>query len=84
MSGSLESFEFLNRGWDIRLLEGQSLRSVFVMLLLELFMLGMLTAMALYEAVRHHHFNWSTVFLFPVFILPVVRYARLIYRRLES
>ena len=82
MSRPLESFEFLNRGWDIRILETQSLRSVFVLLLLALFMLGMLTSVTIYEAVRLHRFNWSTAFLFPVFILAVFRYAPLVYRRL--
>jgi hypothetical protein len=82
MSRPLESFEYLNRGWDIRILETQSLRSVFVVLLLDLFMLGMLTSMTVYEAVRLHRFNWSTAFLFPVFILAVFRYAPLVYRRL--
>ena len=82
MSRPLESFESLNRSWDIRILESQSLRSVFVVLLLDLFMLGMLTSMMLYEAVRLHRFNWSTAFLLLVFILSVVRYAPLLYRRL--
>jgi hypothetical protein len=82
MSRPLESFEFLNRGWDIRILETQSLRSLFVWSLVDLFMLGMLTSMTLYEAVRLHRFNWSTAFLFPVFILSVFRYVPLVYRRL--
>jgi hypothetical protein len=82
MSRPLESFEFLNRGWDIRILETQSLRSVFVVLLVDLFMLGMLTSMTVYEAVHLHRFNWSTAFLFPVFILAVFRYAPVVYRRL--
>jgi hypothetical protein len=77
-----ESFEYLNRGWDIRTLETQSLRSVFVGLLLALFMLGMLTSLTIYEAVRLRRINWSAVFLFPVFILAVFRYAPLLYRRL--
>jgi hypothetical protein len=47
-----------------------------------MFMLGMLTIMTLYEAVRFHHFNWSNAFLFPVFILTAFRYAPLVYRRL--
>ncbi len=64
------------------MLETQSLRSVFVVLLLDLFMLGMLTSMTIYEAVRLHRFNWSTASLFPVFILAVFRYAPLVYRRL--
>lgn len=82
MSRPLEAFEHLNRGSDIRILETQSLRSVFVVLLLDLFMLGMLTSMTVYEAVRLHRFNWSTAFLFPVFMLAVFRYAPLVYRRL--
>jgi hypothetical protein len=82
MSRPLESFEFLNRGWDIRILETQSLRSVFVVLLLALFMLGMLTTLTIYEAVRLHRFNWTAAFLFPVFMLAVIRYAPMVYRRL--
>jgi hypothetical protein len=82
MSRPLESFEFLNRGWDIRLLETQSLRSVFVVLLLALFMLGMLTSMTIYEAVRLHRFDWSAAFLLAVFVLLVFRCAPVVYRRL--
>jgi hypothetical protein len=82
MSRPLESFEFLNRGWDIRILEAQSLRSVFVVLLLDMFMLGMLTTMTVYEAVRLHRFDWTAAFLFPLFLLAVFRYAPLVYRRL--
>ena len=82
MSRPLESFEFLNRGWDIRIRETQSLGSVFEWLLPDLFMLGMLTSMTICEAVRFHGFNWSTAFVFPVFMLAVFRYAPLVYRRL--
>jgi len=45
-------------------------------------MLGMLTSMTIYEAVRLHRFNWSAAFLFPVFILAVFRCAPEVYRRL--
>jgi hypothetical protein len=72
----------MDRGWDVRALETQSLRSVFVWLLLDLFMLGMLTSMMLYDAFRLHRFSWSNAMLLPVFILPAVRYSRLVYRRL--
>lgn len=82
MSRPFQSFEFLNRGWDIRLLESQSLRSVFVMLLFDLFMLGMVTSMMIYDVFRLHRFNWSIAILLLVFILPALRYSRLIYRRL--
>jgi hypothetical protein len=76
------SFEFMDRGWDVRALENQSLRSVFVWLLLDLFMLGMITFMMIYDVFRLHRFSWSNAMLFPVFILPAFRYSRLIYRRL--
>jgi hypothetical protein len=40
MSRIFESFEFLDKGWDIRALENQSVRSVFLWLLPLLFVLG--------------------------------------------
>lgn len=84
MSRPLESFEFMNRGWDVRLLEGQSPRSIFVWLLLDVFILGMLTSMVVFDAFRLHRFDWSTAILLPVFHLPVIRYSPLVYRRLDS
>jgi len=77
-----ESFKFMDRGWDVRALENQSLRSMFVWLLLDLFMLGMLTSMMIFELVHLHRFDWSGAMLLPVFILAAVRFSRLIYRHL--
>ena len=74
----------MNRGWDIRVLESRSLRSLFIVLLVDSFMLGMLAFMMVYEIVRRHRFDWSTAVLLPVFILSLVRYAPLIYRRLHQ
>jgi hypothetical protein len=51
-------------------------------LLLDLFMLGMLTSMTIYEAVHLHRFNWPAAFLLLAFILSVFRYAPVVYRRL--
>jgi hypothetical protein len=68
-----ESFKFLDRGWDVRALENQSLRSMFVYLSLALFMLGMLTSMMLYDVFRLHRFRWSNAMLLAVFILPAYR-----------
>jgi hypothetical protein len=82
MSHLFESFEFLDRGRDIRVLENQSLRSVFLWLLLLLFLLGADTAITAYQVFRLHLFNWSIVFNLPVVGLLAVRYARMIYRRL--
>jgi hypothetical protein len=82
MSRPFESFEFLNRGWDIRLLEGRSLRSVFLFLLLDLFVLGILTSTMVYDVLRRHRFDWSGATLTAVLILNVLRYSPIIYRRL--
>ncbi len=82
MSRLLESFEFLDRGWDVRVLEGQSLRSVFLWLLPLMFLLGVDTAFMAYQIFHLHRLNWSIVFNLLVFGLIACRYARIIYRRL--
>jgi hypothetical protein len=82
MSRLFESFEFLDRGWDIRALESQSLRSVFLWLLPLLFLLGADTAIEAYVIFHLHRFNWSIAFNVPVVGLLAFRYARIIYRRL--
>ena len=82
MSRPLESFEYLNRGWDVRLLESSSLRSLFVLVLVDLFMLGMLTFMMIYEIVRRHPFEWSIAIISLTLLLSAIRYVPLIYRRL--
>ena len=82
MSRLLESFEFLDRGWDIRALENQSLRSMFLWLLPLLFLLGADAFLEAYEIFHLHRLNWSIAFNLPVIGLIAFRYARLIYRRL--
>jgi hypothetical protein len=82
MSRLFESFEFLDRGWDIRTLENLSLRSVFLWLLPLLFLLGADTAIMAYLIFHLHRFNWSVVFNLAVIGLLCFRCARLIYRRL--
>jgi hypothetical protein len=84
MSRPFESFEYLNRGWDVRLLEGLPLRKVFAFLLLGVFMLGALTFMIAYEGFRFRRFNWANVMIFATLALSVVRYAGVVYRRLDS
>jgi hypothetical protein len=83
MSRLFESFEFLDRGWDIRVLESQSLRSVFLWLLLLVFFLGADAAVTVYQIFHLHRFHWSIVFDVPIFTFVAFRYARIIYRRLE-
>jgi hypothetical protein len=83
MSLPFESFDFLNRGWNVRLLEGLSLRKVFAFLLLDVFILGALTFMIIYEGFRHR-FNWASAMIFLTLALSVVRYSRVVWRRLDS
>jgi len=82
MSRLFESFELLDRGWDIRVLENQSLRSVFLWLLPLLFLLGADTVIEAYMVFHLHRFNWEISFNLPVVGLLTFRYARMIYRRL--
>ncbi|MFZ0137167.1 MAG: hypothetical protein WAK89_08920 [Candidatus Sulfotelmatobacter sp.] len=82
MSRLFESFEFLDRGWDIRALENQSLRSVFLWLLPLLFVLGADCVVEAYVIFHLHRVNWPIVFNLPVVGLLAFRYARIIYPRL--
>jgi uncharacterized membrane protein YsdA (DUF1294 family) len=81
MGGMFESFGFLDRGWDVRVLESQSLRSVFLCLLALVFVFGGDTALMAYQVFHLHRFDWSFVFILPVLTLLAFRYGRLIYRR---
>lgn len=55
---------------------------MFVWLLVDLFMLGMLASMMIFEFVRLHRFDWAGAMLLPVFILAAFRFSRLIYEHL--
>ena len=82
MSRLFESFEYLDRGWDVRALESQSLRSIFLWLLPLVFSLGADTAFMAHQVFHLHRLNWSMVLNLPVLTLLAFRYARLVYRRL--
>ena len=82
MGRLFESFEFL-RGWDVRVLENQSLRSVFLCLLWLVFFIGLDTALATYQIFHLHRLDWSLVINMAVLTLPAFRYARIVYRRLS-
>jgi hypothetical protein len=82
MSRIFESFEFLDRGWDIRILANQSIRSVFLWLLPLLLVLGADCVIEAYEVFHLHRLNWPIVFNLPVVGLLAFRYARIVYRRL--
>ena len=83
MGRLFESFEFLNRGWDVRVLENQSLRSVFLCLLWLVFFIGLDTALATYQIFHLHRLDRSLVINMAVLTLPAFRYARIVYRRLS-
>jgi len=72
------------RTFSDRVLEGQSLRSLFLWLLAIVFALGISVGTILYEALRQHRFNWS--FLLSALMSGVVAfvYARILYSRLSS
>jgi hypothetical protein len=78
MSRLFESFGFLNRNSDVRLLEHQSVRSAFIWLLIDVFVLGMLIFATIYEFVRLHRFDWTIAILLPIFILSAIRILPLI------
>jgi hypothetical protein len=83
MSRLFESFEYLDRGWDIRVLESLSLRSIFVSLLLLVFFLGADVALTAYQTLRFHHFDWLEGVNMLLFGVLGFRYSRLVYRRLS-
>ncbi len=82
MSRLFESFEFLDRSWDVRVLENQSLRSVFLWLIPLLLLLGVDTGIGAFQFFRFHHFSWSIVFDLSAYGFIAFRLARMIYRRL--
>jgi positive regulator of sigma E activity len=82
MSRLFESFALMDRGWDVRVLENQPLRSIFLWLLPLVFSLGAITALMAYQIFRLHRLNWSMVLNLAVLAFLAFRYARLIYRRL--
>lgn len=82
MSPVFESFEYLNRSSETRMLENVSLRSTFLWLLLGLFVLGMLAGVELFSLVRLNRFDWTMALVSLAAMLNVFRQARIIYRSL--
>jgi len=66
----------------VRFLENQSLRSAFVMLLLDLFILGIPSGITLLRILRLHRFDLSIAMISLTLLLSVFRYVPLIFRRL--
>jgi len=83
MSRLFESFEYLDRGWDVRVLENCSDRWLFVGTVLLVFVLGMDVAVTIYQAFLFHRFNWTEALNMVAVGIVACRYSRLIYRRLN-
>lgn len=77
-----DSFTFLNRSQDERVLENQSARSVFVGLLILLFLFGANAGLAMYRLIRLHRFDWSEALVLTALGILVFPSARVIYRQL--
>jgi hypothetical protein len=82
MSRLFESFEYLDRGWDVRVLESQSLRSIFIWLLILTFVLGADVAVTAYQIFHLHRFNWTEAANMALVGVLGFRYSRLIYRKI--
>ena len=82
MSRLFESFELLGRGWEARIRESMSLRSIFIWLLVSLLLLGAEIALTAYDLFQFHRVSWPIVMNMAVFGLIAFRYARIIYRSL--
>jgi hypothetical protein len=83
MSRLFESFEYLDRGWDVRALEGQSLRRVFLWLLVFAMLMGADLAIVCFTAVRFGQLNWVEILNIVTIGLLGFRYGRAFYRRLQ-
>jgi hypothetical protein len=80
--GLFESFSTLNRTWDDRVLEHLSVRTVFLCVLVSLFMLGADLSIVVYQAFRSHRFDWADLPILALLGIFCFRYARIVYRRL--
>jgi len=66
------------------MLEALSPRSIFILLLLDVFVLGMLTSMMVFDVFHFHRFSWMTAGYILLLVIPVFLSLRLLYRRLDA
>ena len=66
------------------MLEALSPRSIFILLLLDVFVLGMLASMMVFDVFRFHRFSWMTAGYILLLVIPVFLSSRLLYRRLDA
>jgi len=82
MSRLFESFEYLDRGWDVRVLENCSLHRAFLLVVLLAVVLGIDVAITAYQVFLFHRFNWAEAANMLLAGVLAFRYSRAIYRRL--
>ena len=78
-----EYIDHLNRGWDARILESQSPRSVFVWSMVIAFLVGG-EAVTIAYGIITHRVDWPIVLNLIFFATLGSRYARILYRRLGA
>lgn len=77
-----DSFTFLNRSQYECVLDNQSARSVFVALLILLFLFGANAGLEMYQLLCLHRFDWSEAIVLTALGILVFRSAGVIYRQL--
>ena len=73
----------LNQSRDVRLLEHNSLRSVYVWVLVLVFLFGANAALTMYQAFRFHRVGVPESVVLPLLGILILRLARIIYRQIS-
>jgi hypothetical protein len=84
MSHPMESYEKLHRSWDERIAESISLRKLFWMALLSVFVAGLELGAFTIVWLRFHRYHVLEILNLLVFAAVTFRYCRAIYRRLPN
>jgi len=72
----------MNRSRDVRLLEHNSPRSLFIWVLVLVFLFGANAALTMYQAFRSHRFDGPETIVLPVLGILILRLSRTVYRLL--
>jgi hypothetical protein len=82
MSHSSPSFQLLDSHHDSRADQVGSLRTLFVLLIVTLIVLGMVIGITLFRLIRLHYFDWTPGLIVLSNALGAFVLARIIYRQL--
>ena len=78
-----DMFDSINQGWDVRILENQSPRTIFLGSIMASFLVGG-EAVSIAYGIFEHRIPWPIVINLALFATLGFRYARIIYRRLGT